>query len=136
MSKASKSYNHEITVLIALLGLPLVTFLGVADALGRLSLPRWDAAQRVLFWSNSIPTVGATASPTALKLTHRALCPNGETGLNLRQQAGFTTVKAVIPCQQGVAVTGNPIRRQNEQWSPVSYGSDRGWVATRYLQKL
>ncbi|MEB3292172.1 MAG: SH3 domain-containing protein [Synechococcales bacterium] len=135
MVKAYRPYNHEVTVLLALLGLPLLTFLGVANALGRLPLPRFEA-QRGFFWSNSVPTVGTPDNPLVLQPTHRALCPNREQGLNLRQQAGFTAVKVVIPCQQGVVVTGNPIARQNEQWSPVTYGKHQGWVATRYLQKL
>lgn len=82
------------------------------------------------------PKTAAPKAQTVLKLTHRAVCYSGVNGLNLRQAPGFTTPIAVLPCGQAVSVTGNPVWKQGEQWSPVTYGTRQGWSATRLLQKL
>ncbi|MGI0490756.1 SH3 domain-containing protein [Alkalinema pantanalense CENA528] len=78
----------------------------------------------------------APKTVTTSPLTHRTICHAGVNGLNLRQAPGFTTPIVVIPCGQAVSVTGNPVWKQNEQWSPVTYGTRQGWSATRLLQKL
>ncbi|MBD2326817.1 SH3 domain-containing protein [Alkalinema sp. FACHB-956] len=81
-------------------------------------------------------TTTAPKTLTTSQPTHRTICHAGVNGLNLRQAPGLTTPIAVLPCGQAVSVTGNPVWKQGEQWSPVTYGTRQGWSATRLLQKL
>jgi hypothetical protein len=76
------------------------------------------------------------ASPVPMAGTHQVLCAPGYGGLNLRPQAGFSLPLFVMPCGAIVTVTGAPVTTQNETWSPVFYGNQNGWAATKLLQSI
>ena len=128
-----------------LLGVPtiLLTFLMYTRGLFQLpiqDIPLQNAKPGVAVApqsaKKSAPALNPATMTTSLGITHRVVCQPGYGGLNLRSAPGFTPPIAVIPCGQGVTVTGSPVWKQNEQWAPVIYGGYQGWSSVRLLQKV
>jgi hypothetical protein len=64
---------------------------------------------------------------------HRVTHP---VGLYIRRSPGMRSVRAIIPTQQVVQVTGEPVEMDGVLWVPVTYRSTAGWSAVQYLKKI
>ncbi len=135
-------------MLLALLGMPIMVLL---YWLLQNSNPNWFADLTARFQPqpnqttqpvNNGPTAGQmTTLPDGRKarvlaITHIAICEPGRDSLNIRPRASFENPIGKVPCGNGVAVTGNPVSNQGENWSPVVYGTMQGWSVTRLLRKI
>jgi hypothetical protein len=129
----------DLYLLLALLGLPIVVLL---FWLLQSANPNWAAQVFSLFpgatASRSVNSLGATngANIKVLQPTHRAICESGRDSLNLRPSASFSPPIAVIPCGEAVAITGAPVWRDGESWSPLAYRNVQGWSVSRLLRKI
>jgi hypothetical protein len=135
----------DLYLLLALLGMPMVMML---YWLLQQSNPNWFAELSARVQSNNQvqPSNRLTPGQTTtlpdgrkakvLAITHVALCESGRDSLNIRPKSSFETPIAKVPCGNGVAVTGNPVSNQGENWSPVVYGTTQGWSVTRLLRKI
>ena len=129
----------DLYLLLALLGLPIVLLL---YWLLQSANPNWAAQVLSLFPSSttgqSASNLGAKGSKTlkVLQPTHSSICKNGQDGLNIRPSASFSAPIAVIPCGEAVAITGAPVWRDGESWSPLAYRNVQGWSVSRLLRKI
>jgi hypothetical protein len=64
---------------------------------------------------------------------HRVIHP---VGLYIRRSPGMRSVRAIIPTQQVVQVTGEPVEMDGTLWVPVTYRNTAGWSAVKYLKKI
>jgi hypothetical protein len=64
---------------------------------------------------------------------HRVIHP---VGLYIRRSPGMRSVRAIIPTQQVVQVTGEPVEMDGVLWVPVTYRNTAGWSAVQYLKKI
>ncbi len=138
--RAVDSQNlSDLYLLLALIGLPIVLLL---YWLLQSANPNWAAQIVSLFPGStagqSSSNSGATGKKTikVLQPTHRAICEIGRDGLNVRPDTIFSAPIAVIPCGDAVAITGAPVWRDGESWSPLAYGNVQGWSVSRLLQKI
>ena len=137
--KTAGSQNlSDLYLLLALLGLPIVVLF---YWLLQNTNPNWAAPILSLLpgatASRSANTT--TTKATAIKVlqpTHRAACEPGRDSLNIRPNASFSNPIAVIPCNDVVAITGAPVWRDGESWSPLAYRNVRGWSVSRLLRKI
>lgn len=134
-----RQHITDLYLLLALLGLPIVVLL---FWLLQSANPNWADQIFSLFpgapTSRSINNLGATngSNIKVLQPTHRAVCESGRDGLNLRPSASFSPPIAVIPCGDAVAITGAPVWREGESWSPLAYRNVQGWAVSRLLQEI
>jgi len=139
-----RSYSNSTGVsdlysLLALIALPIVVLL---FWILQNSNPNWfgqitRGVVNTVSPPTALPLNSRTPSQTqVLTITHRALCEPGRNRLNIRPSAGFSDPIALIPCGGGVAVTGSPVWREGEYWSPVVYGNVQGWSVSRLLQRI
>ena len=66
-------------------------------------------------------------------------CPPRKTTANLRREPSLNpNVKALggISCGREVQVTGGVQKGDNEEWLPVTYGEQSGYVAKSLLKKF
>ena len=129
----------DLYLLLALLGLPIVLLL---FWLLQGANPNWAAQVLSLVPGStarqSVSNSGATGTKTikVLQPTHRAICETGRDSLNVRPNAIFSKPIAVIPCGDAVAITGAPVWRDGESWSPLAYRNVQGWSVSRLLRKI
>ena len=133
-----RQHISDLYLLLALLGLPIVVLL---SWLLQSANPNWADQIVSLFPgapASQSSSLGAKNETTikVLQPTHRAVCESGRDGLNLRSTASFSTPIAVIPCGDAVAITGAPVWRDGESWSPLAYRNVQGWSVSRLLGKL
>jgi hypothetical protein len=64
---------------------------------------------------------------------HRVIHP---VGLHIRRSPGMRSVRAIIPTQQLVQVTGEPVEMDGTLWVPVTYRNTSGWSAVQFLKKI
>ena len=136
--KTAASQNlSDLYLLLALLGLPIVVLF---YWLLQNTNPNWAAPILSLFPGATASRSANTAtSKTAIKVlqpTHRAVCEPGRDSLNIRPNASFSNPIAVIPCNDVVAITGAPVWRDGESWSPLAYRNVQGWSVSRLLRKI
>ncbi len=129
----------DLYLLLALLGLPIVLLL---YWLLQSANPNWASQVVSLFPGStagqSASNLGAT-SPKKIKVlqpTHSAICEKGRDGLNIRPSASFSAPIAIVPCGEAVAITGAPVWRDGESWSPLAYRNVQGWSVSRLLRKI
>ena len=129
----------DLYLLLALLGLPIVVLF---YWLLQNTNPNWAAPILSLF-PGATPSRSANGSATTnttairvLQPTHRAVCEIGRDSLNIRSNASFSNPIAVIPCGDAVAITGAPVWRDGESWSPLAYRNVQGWSVSRLLRKI
>ncbi len=129
----------DLYLLLGLIGLPIVVLL---FWLLQSTNPNWTAQVLSLFpgstASRSADSLG-TKNKTNVKVlqpTHRAICETGRDSLNVRSKASLSTPIAVIPCGDAVAITGTPVWRDGESWSPLAYRNVQGWSVSRLLRKI
>ena len=129
----------DLYLLLALIGLPIVVLL---FWLLQSANPNWADQVLSLFpgttSSRSVSRLGTKngSNIKVLQPTHRAICESGRDGLNLRPSASFSPPIAVIPCGDAVAITGAPVWRDGESWSPLAYRNVQGWSVSRLLRKI
>jgi len=134
----------DLYLLLALLGLPIVLLL---FWLLQSANSNWAAQILSLFPGStagqSVNNAGTTGTKTTgtktikvLQPTHRAICEKGRDSLNIRPNASFSKPIAVIPCGDAVAITGAPVWRDGESWSPLAYRNVQGWSVSRLLRKI
>ena len=142
-----RQHISDLYLLLALLGLPIVVLL---SWLLQSANPNWPDQVLSLFPgappSRSVSSLGATNGTNitningtnikVLQPTHRASCESGRDSLNLRPTASFSPPIAVIPCGDAVAITGAPVWRDGESWSPLAYRNVQGWAVSRLLRKI
>jgi hypothetical protein len=135
----------DLYMLLALLGMPIVVLL---YWLLQNSNPNWFADLSARVRSNNqvqptnslspgqITTLSDGRKAKVLAITHIVVCEPGRDSLNIRPKSSFDAPIAKIPCGNGVAVNGNPVANQGENWSPVVYGTTQGWSVSRLLRKI
>ena len=129
----------DLYLLLALLGLPIVVLL---SWLLQSANPNWADQVLSLFPgappSRSVNNLGTKngSNIKVLQPTHQAICESRRDGLNLRPSASFSAPIAVIPCGDAVAITGAPVWRDGESWSPLAYRNVQGWSVSRLLRKI
>lgn len=134
-----RQHVSDLYLLLALLGLPIVVLL---FWLLQSANPNWSGQILSLFPGapapRSVSSLGATNGTNikVLQPTHRASCESGRDSLNLRPTASFSPPIAVIPCGDAVAITGAPVWRDGESWSPLAYRNVQGWAVSRLLRKI
>jgi hypothetical protein len=65
--------------------------------------------------------------------THRVIHP---VGLHIRQSPGMSRIRATIPTNLSVQVTGEGVESGGEVWVPVVYRNTAGWSAVKFLKKI
>ena len=131
--------TSDLYLLLALLGLPIVVLL---TWLLQSANPNWADQILSLFPGTPASRSGNSLDGTngsnikVLQPTHQAICESGRDGLNLRSTASFSAPIAVIPCGDAVAITGAPVWRDGESWSPLAYRNVQGWAVSRLLRGI
>ncbi len=133
---ASSQNMHDLNLLLALLGLPIVM---VLYWLLQSTNPTWSTQLATIFpfiQSQPANNSGTSGNVKILQATHQAICQPGNNSLNIRPTASFSKPIAVVPCGDAVALNGAPVWKDGESWSPVVYRNTRGWSVSRLLRKI
>lgn len=66
------------------------------------------------------------------------LCKKGESVIRLRREPSLDGNAEIggISCGQIVEVSGGPTRGDNEDWLPVNYPPNSGYMAKKHLKKV